>query len=60
MSKENLVCLCKKISEETIVNAIKNGAKTVDDVKEATNATGGLCRGIRCKKKVKELIDEYK
>lgn len=60
MSKENLVCLCKKISQETIVNAIKNGATTVDEVNKTAKATSGLCRGIRCKKKVKELINEYK
>ena len=28
----NTVCLCKGVSEETIVEAIKNGAKTFDEV----------------------------
>ncbi|MGL5692846.1 MAG: (2Fe-2S)-binding protein [Peptostreptococcaceae bacterium] len=60
MSKDNLVCLCKKISEDTIINAIKNGATTVEEVKEVTGATSGMCRGIRCKKKIKTLIDQYK
>lgn len=60
MSKDDVVCLCKKISEETIINAIKNGATTVEEVKKATNASSGLCRGLRCKKKIKALIEEYK
>lgn len=60
MNKDNLVCLCKKISEETIIDAIKKGATTVEEVKEATGATTGICRGIRCKKKIKALIEEYK
>ena len=30
----NIVCLCKGVSEETIVEAIKNGAKTFDEVSE--------------------------
>jgi bacterioferritin-associated ferredoxin len=60
MSKENLVCSCKKISKETIVNAIKNGSTALDEVKKTTQATTGICCGIRCKKKVKALINEYK
>ena len=60
MSKDNIVCLCKNISEETIVNAIKDGATTVEAVKEKTGATGGHCHGGRCKKKVEALIEENK
>lgn len=60
MSKENIICKCKKISKETIVNAIKEGATTIEEVKEKTGATGGVCHGIRCKKKIEELINEYK
>ncbi|MGL5439846.1 MAG: (2Fe-2S)-binding protein [Filifactoraceae bacterium] len=60
MSDEKIICLCKKISEETIIDAIKNGATTIEAVKEATGATGGACRGARCKNKVEELINEYK
>ncbi|MGL4910792.1 MAG: (2Fe-2S)-binding protein [Romboutsia sp.] len=39
------------------MNAIKNGATTLEAVKEETGATGGVCHGIRCKKKVEELIN---
>ncbi len=53
-----IVCLCKGISEDTIVEAIKNGAKSVEEVKEATGATTGFCKGGRCKGKIEELIKE--
>lgn len=54
------VCLCKQITEETIVEAIKNGADTLDKVKEATGAATGACRGHRCAKTIEELIANNK
>lgn len=60
MSTENIVCLCNKISEDTIVKAIKEGATTLEAVKEKTGATGGPCKGFRCKNKINELIEQYK
>ena len=60
MSKENIVCLCKHINEETIVNVIKQGATSIEEVREKTGATGGQCRGGRCKGKIEALINEYK
>ena len=40
-------CKCKNVSIETIVNAVKNGADTVEKVGEATGAGKGfheVCR----------------
>ncbi|MGL5149489.1 MAG: (2Fe-2S)-binding protein [Clostridium sp.] len=54
------VCLCKGISEEQIEIAVKNGAKTYSDVKEATGAGTGGCRGGRCKCKIEEIIEKNK
>lgn len=51
------VCLCKKVSEEEIVKAVKNGAKTFEEVKEATQAGAGCCKGGRCKSKIIEIIE---
>ena len=41
-------CKCKNVSIETIVNAVKNGADTVEKVGEATGAgtACGRCKGI--------------
>ena len=43
------VCLCRGITEEQIVEAIKNGASSFEEVKEETGAGAGGCRGGRCK-----------
>lgn len=58
MSKE--VCLCKHITEETIVEAVKNGADTLEKVKETTKAAAGCCKGRRCADKIEEIIEENK
>lgn len=57
---DNIVCLCKGITEDTIIDAIKNGADTMDKVKDVTGATTGYCHGSRCKGKIEELINKYK
>ena len=54
------ICLCNKVTKETIVLAVKNGAKTYEEVKEATGAGAGCCRGARCKGNIEKLIDENK
>ncbi len=54
------ICLCKSITRKTIVDAIKDGAHTVDDVAIKTGAGTGNCNGARCDHVVEELIAEYK
>lgn len=41
-------CKCKNVSVDTVVNAVKNGADTVEKVAEATGAgtACGRCKGI--------------
>ncbi len=54
------ICLCKKITKEEIVEAVKNGADTYEKVQEATGAGTGGCHGGRCKSKILEIIEETK
>lgn len=54
------VCLCKGITKETIVEAIKSGAHSVEEVKDKTGATTGFCNGGRCKVTIEKLIEENK
>ena len=56
----NLVCLCKAVTEEVIVEAIKEGADTFEKVQEATGAGTGHCRAGRCKGKIEQLIIDNK
>ena len=39
-----MICFCNK-SQKKIKEAIKNGARTVDDIKFATRASFGECQG---------------
>ncbi|SHH59600.1 bacterioferritin-associated ferredoxin [Clostridium collagenovorans DSM 3089] len=54
------VCLCKGITEEEIIKAIKEGATSYEQVQETTSAGKGCCRGARCKGKINTLIEENK
>lgn len=49
------VCHCMDVTYEEIKKAIENGAKTVDDIKEATGASTG-CGG--CEEEVQAILDE--
>ncbi len=56
------VCGCKKVSLEAVVNAVKNGADTVEKVGEVTGAgtgvneeTGEVCG--KCKGLIQNIID---
>ncbi|MGL5353367.1 MAG: (2Fe-2S)-binding protein [Clostridium sp.] len=60
MSNDKVVCLCKNISEGIIIEAIKNGATSLAEVKEETGAATGGCRGARCSARIAELIEENK
>ncbi|MDM8127774.1 (2Fe-2S)-binding protein, partial [Paraclostridium benzoelyticum] len=48
------------ITTETILDAIKNGADSIEAVKDATGATTGFCHGGRCKSTIEKLIEENK
>ncbi|HHX60067.1 MAG TPA: (2Fe-2S)-binding protein [Epulopiscium sp.] len=52
------VCICKGISRKIIKDAIKNGAKTIKEVQEATGAGSGACGGRRCTAKIQQLLKE--
>ena len=54
------ICLCNKVTKETIVLAVKNGAKTFLEVKDATGAGAGGCGGGRCRNKIEEIIENNK
>ena len=54
------VCLCRGVSEETIIEAVKNGATSFEEVKEETDAGAGGCRGGRCKCNIEMIIEKNK
>lgn len=57
LDKMTKVCICKGIPRSTIRNAIKNGARTLAQVQQATGAGSGPCGGRRCTPKILELLE---
>ena len=57
LDKLTKVCICKAIPRATIKKAIKNGAKTLEEVQKATGAGSGPCGGKRCTPKILELLE---
>ena len=56
------VCGCKKVSLEAVVNAVKNGADTVEKVGEITGAGTGVSEETgepcgKCKPLIQNIID---
>lgn len=58
LDKITKVCICKGISRASIKNAIKNGAKSVEEVNKATGAGSGSCTGRRCSVKIQQLLEK--
>lgn len=50
-----LICLCGHVSDRKVAKAIDRGARTVDDVTEASGA-GACCGG--CHPTILEMIEE--
>ncbi|MBN2618915.1 MAG: (2Fe-2S)-binding protein [Spirochaetales bacterium] len=53
------VCICRSISKGTIIDIVKNGAKTLEDVRRKSGATTGSCKGDRCKAKILDILRRY-
>lgn len=59
LDKITKVCLCKAIPKAKIKQAIRKGARSVQEVQEATGAGSGGCSGRRCTPKIEELLKQY-
>lgn len=65
MNNKEIICYCSNVTRGDIITALKNGAKTFDDVREATGAcTEGNCkelspRGECCSPVIMQVMEEY-
>jgi len=57
MSENRIICTCQDVDYNTIKKAIEDGAKTVDDIMEATGA-GTVCGG--CISEIEEILEEVR
>ncbi len=57
--EREIVCRCEEVTREEIIEAIKNGADSLDAIKRRTRAGMGFCQGRTCKKLVARILAEY-
>lgn len=55
---KNIICRCEEVTEEEVIEAIKAGARTVDDIKRATRAGMGLCQSKTCYLNVARILSK--
>lgn len=53
-----IICRCQEVTRQEILDAIADGASTVDGVKRRTRAGMGLCQGKTCERLVAKIIAE--
>ena len=56
MNNEVIICRCQEVTEQEIIDAIRDGATTVDGVKRRTHACMGLCQGKTCERLIQRII----
>ena len=58
MNDDILICRCQEVTRQEIIEAIRDGATTVDGVKRRTRAGMGLCQGKTCGRLIQRIIAE--
>jgi len=56
--KDRLICICNKVTEEEVREAVRRGSKTLQGVMFRTGACMGVCQGSRCLSEVIEVISD--
>lgn len=52
----HIICRCEHVSEQEVVEAVRAGARTLDDVKFRTRAGMGRCQGGFCTSRVLQIM----
>lgn len=58
MENDIIICRCQEVIRQEILDAIEQGATTVDGVKRRTRAGMGLCQGKTCERLVAKIISQ--
>lgn len=58
LNEELIICRCQEVTKAQILQAIRDGARTVDGVKKRTRAGMGLCQGKTCARLVAQIISQ--
>lgn len=52
------ICRCGEVTRREVKEAIREGARSVDEVKRMVRAGMGICQGRTCSRMVAQLIHE--
>ena len=55
-----VVCTCRNIRKSVFQKHISEGLRTIEELKRATGAGAGTCKGKQCTPKIAELLKEAK
>ena len=55
---DEIICRCEEITEDEIIEAISNGATTVNEIKKWTRAGMGLCQGRTCRRLIEGILSK--
>ena len=55
---ELIICRCEEVSRGQILQAIQDGARTVEEIKRATRAGMGLCQSRSCLRTIQRILAE--
>ena len=58
MENDIIICRCQEVTRQEILDAIEQGATTVDGVTRRTRAGMGLCQGKTCERLVAKIISQ--
>jgi NAD(P)H-nitrite reductase large subunit len=54
--KDKIICRCEDITEREVLEAVKQGASTADEVKRLTRAGMGHCQGRTCRRLINQIL----
>ena len=57
-SADVCICRCGEVTRAEVIEAICDGARSIDEVKRLTRAGMGLCQGRTCARTVAQLIHQ--
>jgi len=49
-----IICHCKRVTAQHLIESVENGAETLEDLKKATGCCSDCCG---CEDAVKEILD---
>jgi len=55
---DEMICRCEEVTRAEIVQAIREGARTLNEIKRRTRAGMGLCQGKTCARLVQRILAE--